>query len=78
MNRGAKVDPHTNALTLTDGKDKNWKASFTFARPALDRLTLDGTINGQKATMQLRLLDYAKFQLAARGFHWIQDYPFNR
>ena len=74
----AKVDPRTNGLTLTDEKDKNWKASFTFKRPTPDLLTLDGTMKGQKATLQLRLLDHTKFQLATRGFHWIQDYPFNR
>ena len=75
---GAKIDSSSHALTLTDNKDKNWKASFAMARPAPDRLKLDGVINGQKTTMQLRLLDHTKFQLNSRGFHWIQDYPFNR
>jgi hypothetical protein len=75
---GAKLDLHANTLSLTDGKDKKWKASFTFTRPAPDRLTLDGAINGQKTAMQLRLLDHSKFQLNSRGFHWIQDYPYNR
>ena len=59
-------------------QDKNWKASFTFTQPAADQLALDGTLNGQKTTMHLRRLDHTKFQLNARGFHWIQDYPFNR
>ncbi len=74
----AQVDAAKSTLTLADQKDKNWKASFTFSRPAPDRLTLDGTMNGQKAALQLRLLDHTRFQLATRGFHWIQDYPFNR
>lgn len=75
---GAKVDVHANTLEMTDGKDKNWKASFAMSRQAPDRLTLNGAINGQKTTIQLRLLDHSKFQLNSRGFHWIQDYPFNR
>jgi hypothetical protein len=74
----AKVDPHASTIALTDQKDKNWKASFTFTRPGADRLTLEGTINGQKAALHLRLLDHTKFRLATSGFHWIQDYPFNR
>jgi hypothetical protein len=28
--------------------------------------------------MQLQLVDLTKFLLINRGFHWIQEYPFNR
>jgi hypothetical protein len=28
--------------------------------------------------MELRRLDETKFLFASRGFHWIQEYPFNR
>jgi hypothetical protein len=65
-------------LTLTKASDKNWKASFTFARPAQDQLTLDGTMDGQKVQMQLKLLDRDKLMLVSRGFHWISEYPFQR
>jgi hypothetical protein len=75
---GAQIDQGGHTLTLTDSNHKDWKAIFTFTRPVPDRLTLDGTINGQKATLHLRLLDHTKFLVASRGFHWIQDYPFNR
>jgi hypothetical protein len=74
----AKIDNAVHTLTLADRKDKNWKANFAITRSGSDRLSLDGVMNGQKATLQLRLLDHTKFQLATRGFHWIQDYPFNR
>jgi hypothetical protein len=74
----AKIDATAHTLALTDRKDKNWKASFAFTQPAPDQLALDGRLNGQKTAMHLRRLDDAKFQLNARGFHWIQDYPFNR
>ena len=74
----AKVDPAAGTLTFTDRNDKKWTAIFKFTRPAPDRLALDGTINGQKASLRLHRLDHTKFLLVARGFHWIQDYPFNR
>jgi hypothetical protein len=74
----ATVDLRANTLTLNDRKNKDWKATFSFTRPAPDRLVLDGTMNGQKATLQLTRLDHTKFLLVSRGFHWIQDYPFNR
>jgi hypothetical protein len=38
---------------------------------------LDGTVNGHKQHIELRLMDYTKFPVTSRGFHWIQDYPFN-
>ena len=59
-------------------RTRTGKAAFAFTQTAPDRLVLDGTIDGRKATLQLRRLDPAKFQLNSRGFHWIQDYPFNR
>jgi hypothetical protein len=34
-------------------------------------------MDGQHIRIDLELLDSAKFPLANRGFHWIQEYPFN-
>jgi hypothetical protein len=39
---------------------------------------LDGTMEGHKMRMLLQLVDREKFLLVSRGFHWIQEYPFNR
>lgn len=74
---GAQVDEKKNTLSLTKGDDKNWKASFTFTRAA-DRLKLDGSIGGHKVEMQLKREDETKLTLNSRGFHWVQEYPFNR
>jgi hypothetical protein len=74
----AAIDTRANTLTLNDRKNKDWKATFSFTRPSPNHLVLDGTMNGQKATLQLTRLDHTKFLLVTRGFHWIQDYPFNR
>jgi hypothetical protein len=74
----ASVDPKGHTLALTDGKNKNWKAKFVFERPGPAQLTLDGSLDGHPVRMELRRLDQAKFLFASRGFHWIQEYPFNR
>ncbi|HEY6306757.1 MAG TPA: hypothetical protein VI488_09920 [Candidatus Angelobacter sp.] len=50
---GSSINDKDKILTLTKGGDKNWKASFTFARPAQDQLTLEGTMDGHKVQMQL-------------------------
>lgn len=75
---GAKIDPDTSALVLTKPDDKNWKSNFTFQRPTPDQLILDGQMDGHKVRMQLRLFDRQKFLLISRGFHWVQEIPFNR
>jgi len=75
---GAAIDTKDNTLKLTKNDDKDWKASFAYTRPAPDRLVLDGEIDGHKEKMELQLVDRAKLLLVSRGFHWIQEYPFNR
>ncbi|HZN40287.1 MAG TPA: hypothetical protein VFD82_15880 [Planctomycetota bacterium] len=46
------------------------------AEPAL--LVLEGTYNGAAITVRLRELRGDSFLLRNRGFHWINEYPFNR
>lgn len=75
---GAKIDVNSNALVLTKSDDKDWKANLAFQRPAPDQLILEGQMDGHKIRMQLRLFDREKFMLVSRGFHWVQEVPFNR
>lgn len=75
---GSSISDKDNTLTLTKPVDKNWKASFTYTRPARDQIVLDGSMDGHKVQMQLKLLDRDKFTLVNRGFHWINEYPFQR
>jgi hypothetical protein len=75
---GATIDINNQTLALTKGDDKSWKADFHFQRAAQDQLTLDGKMDGHTVHMQLRLVDRNKFLLVNRGFHWIQEYPYNR
>lgn len=75
---GATIDAKDHSLKLTKNDDKNWKATFTYIRPAPDRLVLDGEIDGHKERMELQLADRGKLPLVSRGFHWTQEYPFNR
>ncbi len=65
-------------LSLTRNGDKNWKAGFNFTRSAPDQLALDGVMDGHKVHLQLKLLDRSKLLLVSRGFHWINDFPFQR
>jgi hypothetical protein len=75
------VDAKAKTLTLTKGprtKDKTWRAVFAYAQPAPDRLVLDGVLDGHKIHAVTHREDRTKFLLVNRGFHWINEYPFNR
>jgi hypothetical protein len=75
---GSTIDINKRTLALTKDDDKNWKGDFHFQRAAQDQLTLDGKMDGHTIHMQLQLVDRDKFLLVNRGFHWIQEYPYNR
>jgi len=74
----ANIDPNAKVLTLSKRDDKSWSAHFAFQQPASDRLILDGAMNQHAIRMELRRVDHTTFLLVSRGFHWIQEYPFNR
>jgi hypothetical protein len=77
-NHEASIDLQKRSLSLTRSEDKTWNANFVFTRPAADQLLLEGTMGGHKVQMQLTRLDEKKFLLLNRGFHWVQEYPYNR
>jgi uncharacterized membrane protein YphA (DoxX/SURF4 family) len=75
---GAAINANDKTIALTKRSDQNWKGNLTFQRVPPDRLILDGSMDSHKIHMQLQLVDRAKFMLVSRGFHWIQEYPYNR
>jgi len=75
---GTEINSENKSLILKKSSDKNWKASFSFQRPVAETMILDGDMDGHKIHMQLKLFDRARFLLVNRGFHWINERPFNR
>lgn len=73
----ATIDTAKSTLALTQRRGGSQKVDLTWTRPAPDQLILDGLIAGHKTHVQLRLHDRSKFLLVSRGFHWLQEYPFN-
>lgn len=75
---GASINTSASTIALTKGGDKNWTGNLTFQRIAGDQLLLDGAMGGHPVHMRLSLVDSGKFMLVSRGFHWVQESPFNR
>ena len=75
---GSAINEKEHTIALTKPADKNWKAALTYTRPAPDQLVLAGSMDGHQVEMKLKLVDRDKFNLVNRGFHWINEYPFQR
>ena len=67
------IDVSASKITLTEPD-----GALSYKREGEDRLILDGAIENRKLHLECKLQDRAKFNLVNRGFHWVQDYPFNR
>ena len=73
-----KVDLAAKTLQLSKRGDQNWKSTFSVETPSTGVVTLDGEMDGKKIHARLRRLDEKTFLLNSRGFHWINEFPFNR
>jgi hypothetical protein len=75
---GSAIDEKKQVIELTRSDDKKWRGELHYQRPAPDQLLLEGNVGSQNMALQLVRTDRAKLPLVSRGFHWVQEYPFNR
>jgi hypothetical protein len=73
---GAKVDTAAKTIALTSGTAA--AGTLTYNQAAADRLVFDGTAGRHVVHLDTRLVDHTRFLLLSRGFHWVQEFPFNR
>jgi hypothetical protein len=69
---GVSIDAGSGTLALTKGNSRSWNASFTFQRPADDRLVLEGRMDGQAIQVRLRRVGLDAFRLLNSRFRWVR------
>ncbi len=74
----AAIDPKTQVVTLNVADDKTWSATLHYSRIDSNRMNLDGSLGGHRTHFELRRENPNELPLVSRGFHWVQEYPFNR
>jgi hypothetical protein len=76
----AHTDSVEHTLVLSTNKDTATKFPFSYVRngPANEKLRLDGVLRGDSLHIRLHRVDETKFLLVSRGYHWINELPFNR
>jgi hypothetical protein len=73
-----QLDQDKRTLTLRKRDDPNWNTVLTYEQVSPEVMTLAGALNGSALTARLRRSEERKFLLTDRGFHWINEAPFNR
>ena len=58
--------------------DTSKKSNFVYSFPRKDVLLLVGKLNNDSVLIQMNRYDLNNFRLINRGFHWVNEYPFNR
>lgn len=73
----AQFNDKTNMLAMTRGADQ-MQATLRVVRRGTNQMTLTGALDNQTVDMRLQRSERDRFLLVSRGFHWVQEYPFNR
>jgi hypothetical protein len=74
----AAYDGPKQILNLSPQTDKDKKYPFTYSWIDPTHLILNGKLVDDSLSLKLRKVDTSKYLLLSRGFHWINELPFNR
>src|SRR6185503_12559087 len=75
---GTQFDQEKRTVTLRRRADPGWNTVLTYEQVSPEVITLAGKLNGSEMTARLHRSEARKFLLTDRGFHWINEVPFNR
>lgn len=73
-----KQDAKQGLLVLTKHKEPKFRSVLTYQRTGPGLLALAGTFDGHQVRATLRRAPKSQFLLVNRGFHWINESPYNR
>jgi hypothetical protein len=73
-----KLDEKARTMVLTPPGEPAKKFTLAYTVPASGVMTLDGQLDGRKLHARLQRTATPQFLLTSRGFHWINETPFNR
>jgi hypothetical protein len=71
-------NPDGNELSLAKFTDPTTSATFLYDLPEAEKLELHGTMDGKAIMATLERAPQKNHQLMNRGFHWVQELPYNR
>lgn len=73
-----KVDEKRQSIQMRPQRDTLQKFQMTYEQPSKEQLILRGQSKRDTLLIKMRTIDRNSFLLVNRGFHWINEFPFNR
>jgi hypothetical protein len=73
-----KTDPGPHMFALTKLDDPKWRAGLSYKLVGADVLTLESEVEGKHIRGRYRRMGDSRFRLISRGFHWINEWPYNK
>ncbi len=73
-----ELDPETRTVVFFRRDGPKNQSELKYEADGDDGLTLTGTVEGVPARIRLRRVPTPKFRLTSRGFHLVNEYPYNR
>jgi hypothetical protein len=73
-----KLDAQAKTLSLTKRDDPNWKSELHYQELEPGLLSVEGKYDGHDIRLKIHRAESPSFQLTSRGFHWINEFPYNR
>jgi hypothetical protein len=73
-----KLDEKKRTLTVSRRNEPAWDGLLAYQRPDPNTLVIDGAVGGRKVHALCHREPIPAFLLTTRGFHWINEVPFNR
>jgi hypothetical protein len=72
------MDEKNRSLAVSRRNEPQWDGRLSYAQPDPNTLTIDGELGNRKIHTLAHREPMPKFLLTTRGFHWINEFPFNR
>lgn len=73
-----EVDESAGTAKLGSFQDPDGQATWTYRQPDPETLVLEGELAEHTYSVEMKKRDVNEFLLVNRGFHWVNEFPFNR
>ena len=73
-----EIDEDAGTLVLTSREPGIEPQTLRFHAPSDDTLVIEGTLDGTEQRLTLHRIDEQQMRLPSRGFHWVNETPYNR
>jgi hypothetical protein len=73
-----ELDQSAKKMKLSKRNEPTWKTTLSYQEPKPGTIAVEGELDNKKIKATLVRTNHADFLLLSRGFHWINEYPFNR